>query len=116
MWRSKHEIFQKHDVREHEMFQKRDVLENEMFQKSDVENMKCFRDVFFEAWKLMFQKRVLKTWNVSEIWRSKYEIFQKRDVLKNEMFQKCDVESMKCFRDVLFKAWKLMFQKQVLKN
>ena len=47
-----------------------------MFQKHDVENMKCFRNVLFKLWNdlgiIMF-----KIWNVSEMWRSKHEMFQK---------------------------------------
>ena len=36
----------------------------------------------------------LKTWNDSEMLRVKHEMFQKRDVSKNEMFQKCHITDM----------------------
>ena len=72
----------------YEMFQKGDISKNEMFQKRQVEIWNVSET---RRWKYeMFQKRQVEIWNVSEMCHLKIY----------EMFQKHDVENMKCFKNV----------------
>ena len=84
-----------------------------MFQWIEVQNINyCFRNATLKTWNVTFQ-----TWNVSGICCSKDKMFQKREVLKNEMFQKLNVENMKYlyFRTLkiwnVSETWRFNFQK-----
>ena len=79
-------------------------LKHKMFQERDVQNMKRFKHVTYkkndsETWHLKlkclnmngFRNVTFKTWYFIQTWRSKHE-----------MFQKHDIQTLKCFRTVTF--------------
>ena len=84
MWRSKHENVP-------EMGR----LKYEIFQKCKIQKIECIR-----------RANKVQNWNVSEMWHSQHEMSRKCDVKNIKlMFQKRDVQKLKCFRNVMFKSW-----------
>ena len=70
-------------------------LERWNIQKRDVQNMKCFGNVKFKIWAF-----------VSETWRSKYKMFEKRDDQKMKIFSRNLTFKTWCFSNLTFKTLK----------
>ena len=96
-------------------------LKCEMYQKCAIEeNMKCFRNMMFKTLQYKyFRNLTFKTWNVSEMWHLQYGRFHKHhNYLEYEMFQKYDVQDLKCFksdiqnmkciRNTTFETWNVL--------
>ena len=91
-----------------------------------VRGRKYSRNMTFKSWNISitwrkcFKNVTFKPWQVSKTWRSNHEIFQKRDVQNmkcfyktwrsnhEECFSNWDIHNgMKCFSNVTFKIWNI---------
>ena len=52
--------------------------------------------------------KYLITWDVSEMWHSKYEMLPKHDVQNMKCFGKRDVQNMEYFKNVMLKIWNFL--------